>query len=87
MLKKRRERKRKKKSHKNYKKNTYKIDNKYQKAKIKNLEQILGFQKYNVKEKNKKKRKRKRKENKITKIIKKIYMKFALKNRVFFFAK
>ena len=33
----------------------YKIDNKYQKAKIKNLEQRLEFQKYNVKEKNKKK--------------------------------
>ena len=32
----------------------YKIDNKYQKAKIKNLEQSLEFQKYNVKEKNKK---------------------------------
>ena len=42
MLKKRwRERKRGKKSHKNYKKKNiyrYKIDNKYQKAKIKNLE-------------------------------------------------
>ena len=29
----------------------YKIDNKYQKAKIKNLEQRLDFQKYNIKEK------------------------------------
>ena len=40
MLKKRRrERKRERKSHKNYlKKYRYKIDNKYQKAKIKNLE-------------------------------------------------
>ena len=41
MLKKRwRQRKREKKSHKSYKKkkNRYKIDNKYQKAKIKNLE-------------------------------------------------
>jgi len=38
MLKKRRERKREK-NHKNYKKkNTYKIDTKYLKAKIKNLE-------------------------------------------------
>jgi len=38
----------------------------------------LDFQKYNIKEKKKKK--------KVTKIIKKkyIYMKFALKNRVFF---
>ena len=56
MLKKRwRERKREKKSHKSYKKKyRYKIDNKYQKAKIKNLEQSLQFQKYNVKEKEKK---------------------------------
>ena len=29
----------------------YKIDNIYQKAKIKNLEQSLEFQKYNVKKK------------------------------------
>ena len=36
---------------KNYR---YKIDNIYQKAKIKNLEQSLEFQKYNVKEKEKK---------------------------------
>jgi len=34
----------------------------------------LVSQKYNIKEK-----------NKVTKIIKNIYMKFALKNRVFFF--
>ena len=68
----------------------YKIDlKKYQKAKIKNLEQRLEFQKYNVKEKKNKKRKEEEKtKNKITKIIKNIYMKFALKNRVlFFFAK
>ena len=47
----------------------------------------MEFQKYNVKEKKKKERKRKReKKNKVTKIIKNIYMKFALKkNRVFFF--
>ena len=45
----------------------YKIDNKYQKAKIKNLEQSLEFQKYNVKEK-----KRKKEKKKVTKIIKKI---------------
>ena len=71
MLKKRwRERKREKKSHKSYKKKyRYTIDNKYQKAKIKNLEQSLEFQKYNVKEKKKK--------NKVTKVIKYIYMKFA----------
>ena len=50
----------------------YKIDNIYQKAKIKNLEQSLEFQKYNVEEKKKKKRK----ENKTKhgqKIIKYIY--------------
>ena len=35
----------------------YKIDNKYQKAKIKNLEYRLDFQKYNIKEKKKKKKK------------------------------
>ena len=34
----------------------YKIDKIYQKAKIKNLEQVLEFQKYNVKEKKKKKK-------------------------------
>ena len=50
---------------KNYR---YKVDNKYQKAKIKNLEQSLEFQKYNVKEEEKKKGQ---------KIIKYIYMKFA----------
>ena len=41
-----RERNREKKSHRNYKKNyMYKIDNIYQKAKIKNLEYSLEFQK------------------------------------------
>ena len=77
MLKKRRrKRKREKKSHKSYKKiYRYKIDNKYQKAKIKNLEQSLEFQKYNVKEKKGKKRKTR------SKIIKNIYMKFALKKK------
>ena len=39
----------------------YKIDNIYQKAKIKNLEQSLEFQKYNVKEKKKKKKEKKKK--------------------------
>ena len=81
MLKKRwSERKREKKSHKSYKKiYRYKIDNKYQKAKIKNLEQSLEFQKYNVKEKKKKK-------TKVTKVIKNIYMKFAfLKKKCLFF--
>ena len=62
MLKKRRrERKGEKKVTEFIKKNRYKIDNKYQKAKIKNLEQSLEFQKYKFKEKKKKKRKRKRK--------------------------
>ena len=55
----------------------YKINNKYQKTKIKNLEQSLEFQKYNVKEKKKKKKKFK-------KIIKNIYMKFDLKNKFCF---
>ena len=47
----------------------YKIDNIYQKAKIKNLEYSLEFQKYNVKEKKKKKEKKKHGQ----KIIKYIY--------------
>ena len=53
----------------------YKIDNIYQKAKIKYLEQSLEFQKYDVKEKKKEKKERKneqRKTNKVAKIIKKI---------------
>ena len=49
----------------------------------------MEFQKYNVKEKEKEKKERKNeqtKTNKVTKIIKNIYMKFAEeeKNRVFF---
>ena len=68
MLKKRRrERKREKMSQKLYFKNRYKIDNKYQKVKIKNLEQSLEFQKYNVTEK-KKKKERKRKEKRSQKL-------------------
>ena len=47
----------------------YKIDNIYQKAKIKNLEQSLEFQKYNVKEKKKKKKKKqKSKQNMVKKL-------------------
>ena len=42
----------------------YKIDNIYQKAKIKNLEQSLEFQKYNVKEKKKEKKERKNEQRK-----------------------
>ena len=71
MLKKRwRERKREKKSQKLFKNiyiYRYKIDNKYQKAKIKNLEQSSEFQKYNVKEK--KKTNKQTKKNKVTKVI------------------
>ena len=53
----------------------YKIDNIYQKAKIKNLEQSSEFQKCDVKEKKKEKKERKNeqtKTNKVVKIIKKI---------------
>ena len=53
----------------------YKIDNIYQKAKIKNLEQSLEFQKYDVKEKKKEKKERKneqRKTNMVTKFLKKL---------------
>ena len=52
----------------------YKIDNKNQKAKIKNLEQRLDIQKYNIKEKKQKekgKKKKKEKKEKATRIIKK----------------
>ena len=86
LFKRRRERNREKekvkKGHRNYKKKNYryKIDNKYQKAKIKNLEQSLEFQKYNVEEKRKKGQK----------IIKYIYMKFAEEKKIgsfFFFCK
>ena len=63
LYKRRRERNRGEKCHRNYKKNyRYKIDNIYQKAKIKNLEKILEFQKYDVKEKKKEKKERKNKQ-------------------------
>ena len=42
----------------------YKIENIYQKAKIKNLEQSLEFQKYDVKEKKKEKKERKNEQRK-----------------------
>ena len=58
----------------------YKIDNKYQKAKIKKLEQSLEFLKYNVKEKKKKKQGQKN-------YKKYIYVKFALKKIGSFFCK
>ena len=63
-----RKRKKEKQSHKNYLNiyiYRYKIDNKYQKAKIKNLEQSLEFKNTMLK-----KRRRKRKRKKVTKIIK-----------------
>ena len=47
----------------------YKINNGNQKAKIRNLEERLGFQKYNIKEKKKKEKKEKKK--KATRVIKK----------------
>ena len=40
----------------------YKIDNKNLRAKIKNLEQRLDFQRYNIKEKQKEKGRKKKKE-------------------------
>ena len=52
----------------------YKIDNKYQKAKIKNLEYRLDFQKYNIKEKKKKKKKKSRELLKKTTATKYIYI-------------
>ena len=72
LYKRRREREGKKKVTKIiFKKYRYKIDNKYQKAKIKNLEfWISKIQCY-----------RKEEEKKVTKIIKNIYMKFALKKK------
>ena len=54
----------------------YKIDNKNQKAKIKNLEERLDFQKYNIKEKKqkeKRKKKKKRKEKKPQELFKNTY--------------
>ena len=53
------------------------MDNKYQKAKIKNLEYRLYFQKYNIKEKKKKK-------NKVIRIIKIYIYEVCFKDRVFF---
>ena len=78
MLKKRRRKRKrerkKKQSHKNYKENIgTKLITNTKKQKLKNLEQSLEFQKYNVEEKKKKKKeKKKTKTNKVTKIIKKI---------------
>ena len=64
----------------------YKIDNKYQKAKIKNLEYRLDFQKYNIKEKKKKKKKKSQEllKNNNHHHKKNIYVAFALKKGSFF---
>ena len=56
------------------------MDNKYQKAKIKNIEQSLEFQKYNVK---KKKEDKKKGQKNYKKYIYEVGFK---KNGVFFFA-
>ena len=85
MLKKRRKRKRKKnknkQSHKNYKEDIgTKLITNTKKHKLKIQSRVWNFKNTMLKKKKKK--------NKVTKIIKNIYMKFALKkNRVFFFAK
>ena len=55
----------------------YKIDNKYQKAKIKILEYRLDFQKYNIKEKKKKKKK-------VIKVINIYIYEVCFKNSLFF---
>ena len=62
----------------------YKIDNIYQKAKIKNLEQSLEFQKYNVKDKKKNKKIKKKTWSKNYRIYIRSLLK-KKKNRVFFF--
>ena len=54
----------------------YRIDNKYQKVKIKNLEQKLDFQKYNIKEKKKK--------TKSQELLNMYMYEVCFKNRVFF---
>ena len=71
----------------------YEIDNKYQKGKIKNIEQRLDFQKYNIKEKKKKEREGKKKKR-TTRFIKKqqqpqkeYILRFSLKIGSFFFGK
>ena len=56
----------------------YKIDNKYQKAKIKNLEQRLDFQKDNIKEQKKEKKSQELLKTTTT-TTKSIYMVFALR--------
>ena len=61
----------------------YKIDNKYQKAKIKNLEKRLDFQKYNIKEKKKKRKKKTQELLKKQQPQRYIYG-VCFKNRVFF---
>ena len=69
----------------------YKIDNKNLRAKIKNLEQRLDFQRYNIKEKQKekgrkkkiiKKQTNKQKKKKTPTTIQRVYMVFALKKKI-----
>ena len=49
----------------------YKIDNKNWRAKIKNLEKRLDFQKYNIKEKKQKEKGKKKKKEKPQELLKK----------------
>ena len=63
----------------------YKIDNKYQKAKIKNLEQRLDFKKYNIKKKKKKKKKSHKNIKKQQQQSSKNIYGVCFKNRVCFF--
>ena len=58
------------------------------KQKLKVWSRVWNFKNTMLKKRRKKKRKRKKKKKtKVTQIRKNIHMKFALKNRVFFFAK
>ena len=79
LYKRRREREKKeKKSHKNYKKKyRYKIDNRYQKAEIKNLEiqsRVWNFKNTKLKKRREKKRKKKGKGKQSHKNYKKKYL-------------
>ena len=72
----------------------YKIDNRHQKAKIKNLDQRLDFQKYNIKEKKKKKEKKEKEKKKPQELLKKlqqqphkVYIWCLPYKKVFFFEK
>ena len=72
--------KERKKSHKNYKKNIgTKLITNTKKLKLKILIRIWNIKTTMLKKRKKKKEKKKKKRNKVTKIIKKIYVKFAFK--------